>query len=185
MDSLGRLKGQWDRVAAIVLTLVGGLILILGWFGVSGQGLTSEQIPYVVSGGLGGIFLMGVGAALWLSADLRDEWTKLDRIEKVLESGLDHLGLGRSADGRPTLAPLDGVVGSQQASLAVASGNGDSGGRSDVDDTREIAALRPVAAKVSQGRSRATSSKPAGSSRPTASRSSKKTSTVATKTAAR
>jgi hypothetical protein len=107
VDSLRQLKGQWDRVGAIGLTLVGALLLILGWFGVAGQGLTSEQIPYVVSGGLGGIFLMGIGAALWLSADLRDEWTKLDQIEKVLEDGLDQLGLGRSGDGRPTLAPLE------------------------------------------------------------------------------
>jgi hypothetical protein len=112
MDGFRQLKGQWDRVAAVALTALGGLLLILGWFGVSGQGLTSEQIPYVVSGGLGGIFLMGVGAALWLSADLRDEWSKLDRIEKVLEEGLDQLGLGRSADGRPTLAPLERGEGS-------------------------------------------------------------------------
>jgi hypothetical protein len=108
MDSLRGLRGQWDRVAAIVLTLAGAVCLILGWFGVAGQGLTSEQIPYVVSGGLGGIFLMGVGAALWLSSDLRDEWTKLDRIEKVLDNGLEQLGLGRGDDGRSRLAPLNG-----------------------------------------------------------------------------
>lgn len=108
MDSLRRLRHEWDRALAVALTLTGGLALILGWFGVSGQGLTSRQIPYVVSGGLGGIFLMGVGAALWLSADLRDEWRKLDRIEAVLEQGLDGLGLGRSESGVPVLAPLEG-----------------------------------------------------------------------------
>jgi hypothetical protein len=89
-----------------LLTLVGALLLILGWFGVSGKGLIAEQMPYVISGGLGGIFLMGVGAALWLSSDLRDEWTKLDRIEHVLEAGLEGLGLSRDRDGTPILSPL-------------------------------------------------------------------------------
>ena len=30
------------------------------------------------------MFLLGVGAMLWLSADLRDEWRKLDRIEQAI-----------------------------------------------------------------------------------------------------
>ncbi len=106
MESLRGLRDVWDRALAVVLTVAGAVLLVLGWFGVSGQGLTSLQIPYVVSGGLGGIFLMGAGAALWLSADLRDEWRKLDRIEAVLESGLDRLGLGRDSGGGPTLTPL-------------------------------------------------------------------------------
>jgi hypothetical protein len=42
---------------------------------------TGEQLPYVVSGGMVGLFLLGLGAMLWLSADLRDEWRKLDRLE--------------------------------------------------------------------------------------------------------
>lgn len=106
MDSLRQLSSQWDRVAAIVLTAVGALLLVLGYFGVSREGLAAEQIPYVASGGLGGIFLMGVGAALWLSADLRDEWKKLDRIESVLEDGLTELGLVRGEDNRPRIVPL-------------------------------------------------------------------------------
>jgi hypothetical protein len=118
MESIRALKDVWDRALAVVLTLAGAVLLVLGWFGISGQGLTSLQIPYVVSGGLGGIFLMGVGAALWLSADLRDEWHKLDRIEAVLESGLERLGLGRDGDGGPTLAPLSPPPGFSSAGLA-------------------------------------------------------------------
>jgi hypothetical protein len=37
-------------------------------------------MPYIASGGLGGIFLLGLGSTLWLSADLRDEWRKLDEL---------------------------------------------------------------------------------------------------------
>ena len=48
------------------------------------EALTAQQIPYIISGGIGGLFLLGLGAMLWLSADLRDEWRKLDAIERQL-----------------------------------------------------------------------------------------------------
>ena len=75
---------QWDRLSAW-LCIAGGLIaLIVGYFGVSGTAYTAEQIPYIVSGGLVGIFLLGLGGMLWLSADLRDEWRKLDDLDRTL-----------------------------------------------------------------------------------------------------
>lgn len=74
------IRAQWDRVAAVLAVLGGLLALVLGWFGASGALLPAAQIPYVLSGGLVGIFLCGVGAALWLSADLRDEWRELHKI---------------------------------------------------------------------------------------------------------
>jgi len=43
--------------------------------------------PYIISGGIGGVFFLGLGATLWISADLRDEWRKLDRIEEALHDG--------------------------------------------------------------------------------------------------
>jgi hypothetical protein len=88
MDIAKVLKKQWDRVIAIALTVTGAVFLISGWVGVSGTLVLSEQAPYMVSGGLGGIFLLGVGATLWISADLRDEWRKLDRIEQALGEGV-------------------------------------------------------------------------------------------------
>lgn len=87
MDIVKWLRLQWDRVAAWVAIVLGLLVLLLGWIGVSGTEYPAEQIPYIVSGGLFGVFLLGVGAVLWLSADLRDEWRKLDRIEEVLRAG--------------------------------------------------------------------------------------------------
>jgi len=80
------LRTQWDRVAALVALLLGALALLNGWFGVSGTGLTSEQIPYIVSGGLVGLFLVGIAAVLWLSADLRDEWRMLADLDEHLVS---------------------------------------------------------------------------------------------------
>jgi hypothetical protein len=82
VNALRWARTQWDRVAAWACIGLGGLAIVLGWNGVSSQALTAQQVPYIVSGGIGGLFLLGVGAMLWLSADLRDEWRKLDAIER-------------------------------------------------------------------------------------------------------
>ena len=82
------LKSQWDRVAAIVLTIAGVVCLISGYAGVNDSAILAEQTRFIVSGGIGGIFLLGLGATLWISADLRDEWRKLDRIEHALAEGV-------------------------------------------------------------------------------------------------
>lgn len=83
MDLLRRyVRNQWDRVGAWVCIGVGALALVVGWLGVSGTPYSAEQTPYLISGGLGGVFLLGLGAMLWLSADLTDEWRKLDAMEQ-------------------------------------------------------------------------------------------------------
>ena len=64
---------------------LGLLVLLAGWIGVSDEALPAAQIPYILSGGMLGLILVGIGATGWLSADLRDEWRKLDELEGLLE----------------------------------------------------------------------------------------------------
>ncbi len=90
------IKHQWDRAGAAAVVAVGLLALLLGWMGVSNAKLATQQIPYLASGGLIGLFLLGVGATLWLSADLRDEWRKLDDINESIR-----------AAAQPPAEPLD------------------------------------------------------------------------------
>ena len=78
------LRLAWDRAAAVALIGAGAVALILGWVGVSGEAFPAKQLPYLISGGIAGVFILGVGTMCWLSADMRDEWTKLDRIEDAL-----------------------------------------------------------------------------------------------------
>jgi hypothetical protein len=92
MELIKWLRLQWDRVFGAAFVLTGAVALLTGWSKVSGTPYPAEQIPYVVSAGLGGLFLLGVGATLWHSADLRDEWRKLDRLEEKLDAAL---GLGQ------------------------------------------------------------------------------------------
>ena len=73
-DLVHWVRNQSDRVASWACIGLGVICLIAGWVGVSATAFPGEQMPYVVSGGLVGIFLLGLGGVLWLSADLRDEW---------------------------------------------------------------------------------------------------------------
>jgi hypothetical protein len=86
--NLEDLKNQWDRVLAALSVVAGGICLIAGILGVNHSVLLAEQTRYITAGGLGGVVLVVLGATLWISADLRDEWRKLDRIERALAEGV-------------------------------------------------------------------------------------------------
>lgn len=79
------LSAQWDRVLGAGAVIIGAIAILLGYRGVAGTPFPAEQIPYVISGAVVGIALIGIGLTSWLSADLRDEWRKLDRIEHLLD----------------------------------------------------------------------------------------------------
>lgn len=91
------IRAQWDRVTAWALIAVGLVALLVGWWGVSHTAYLAEQVPYLVSAGLLGLFLLGLGATIWISADLRDEWRKLDELTDVLRD--------RDAEPYPALEP--------------------------------------------------------------------------------
>lgn len=90
MEFLRLARLQWDRAAAAGLTILGFVVLLVGWVGTSGTEYIAEQIPYLVSGGLFGIAFLTAGAVLWLSADMRDEWRALvDQAEAIREEQVD------------------------------------------------------------------------------------------------
>jgi hypothetical protein len=97
MEMKSFLRANWDRALAVALVLAGAVALVIGWFGVSGTGLTAEQNPYLISGGLAGIGLIAVGCTLWMSADLQDEWRRLDALEERLA---EHFTESSNGDGR-------------------------------------------------------------------------------------
>jgi hypothetical protein len=80
MELVKLFRNQWDRTTAVVAVAAGLITLALGWVGASGTRKVPDQIPYIISGAVLGLFLLGVGATLWLSADLRDEWRSLQEI---------------------------------------------------------------------------------------------------------
>jgi hypothetical protein len=68
----------WGCIAA------GGVLLVLGYVGVSGETIVSKQLPYVVSGGIGGVFLAIVGACFLLTGDRNRGSGRPDRVERMV-----------------------------------------------------------------------------------------------------
>jgi hypothetical protein len=79
--SLGRTSRP---VVGWVLTAIGLLAIFLGWFGISGQSLVAKQLPFLISGGIGGIALVAIGAVILGTEDLRNDSGRLDRLEKQI-----------------------------------------------------------------------------------------------------
>jgi hypothetical protein len=107
MDRLrSLLRTQWRQVLAWALIAAGAVAALIGWIGVSGKDIEPLQLPYLASGGIGGLILTAVGAALLISADVRDDRERVGRLEgEVLELQdlvrdlVDHLGAGGDGDG--------------------------------------------------------------------------------------
>ena len=59
--------------------------MLVGYFGVSREALPGKQIPYLVSGGIGGMFLAVLGAYFLGTQELRNDSGRLDRLERMVE----------------------------------------------------------------------------------------------------
>lgn len=58
---------DWRQALGGAFMLAGLLALALGWFGIARTAKSHEQLSFLLSGGLGGIGLIGVGAVLFMS----------------------------------------------------------------------------------------------------------------------
>ncbi|MDQ6697515.1 MAG: hypothetical protein M3Z46_08675 [Actinomycetota bacterium] len=50
----------------MALPIVGLVIVGVAWYGASGTGYVADQLPYLISGGVGGLALILIGIALFL-----------------------------------------------------------------------------------------------------------------------
>jgi hypothetical protein len=75
------LKRRWRMLLGWISIAAGAIVLLIGWLGVSAQTLVAKQLPYLVSGGLGGLVLVGVGVGLLVAEDLREERNRVGRLE--------------------------------------------------------------------------------------------------------
>ena len=135
------LRAEWDRVAGYGCVVAGVVLLVAGFVGVRTSADVIDEISYLVTGGIGSIFLLGVGATLLLSADLHDDFRKLHRVERKLDRverlllaehpELVDVGDGPSdaePDGRPVAAagadpaPQPAIAAGARATLAVRRG---------------------------------------------------------------
>jgi hypothetical protein len=66
-------------LGAVILLIVGIVFVILGWYGAANTNILTEQIPYLISGGLLGVALIIVAGFLGSSASLERENRELRR----------------------------------------------------------------------------------------------------------
>lgn len=71
--------------AGWVFIALGALLVLLGYLGVSREAIVEKQIPYLISGGIGGVLLCVVGAYFLGTEELRKDSGRLDRLERMVE----------------------------------------------------------------------------------------------------
>ena len=113
---MSKLWSKLGGVLGIAYCIVGFFLIFLGWNGAASNDREPAQIPYLISGGIGGLALVVLGSALIVAHSLR-----ADRVE--LRGAIEDL---RGAEG---CRPAD-----QQASRRVA-------GRPSRRDRRQLGAL--------------------------------------------
>jgi hypothetical protein len=98
---------SWRQAGALVFMVLGGILIVTGWVGVSQNNQVWQQMPYFVSGGVGGLALILVGLGLYNAhqhavdqAHVGELCRRLDALE---------LGLGGEFD--DVLGRLDALAG--------------------------------------------------------------------------
>jgi drug/metabolite transporter (DMT)-like permease len=64
-------------VLGIVYALAGFVLIFLGWNGAASKDRAPSQIPYLISGGIAGLALVVLGAALMVAYSLREDRVRL------------------------------------------------------------------------------------------------------------
>jgi len=153
-----RVLWAWVRTAVRpwlgwILVGVGGLLMLLGYLGVSREALPAKQIPYLVSGGIGGMFLAVLGSYFLATQQLRDDSGRLDRLEQMVQDL--HQVLLRRPDAPDLTVVLDavsrngtnGTAGPARKVLAVEGGELFHRGSCPMVDGKEATELTPAAAR--------------------------------------
>jgi len=91
----GKLGGK----AGLGLALVGLVFIAFGWNGAAGQLSTLAQLPYILSGGLVGIALVILGAAMLVVQGAREDRALLEaKLDLLAEAFLEGQGRAPRAD---------------------------------------------------------------------------------------
>lgn len=91
----GRLGGK----LGIGMALLGFLVIFLGWNGAASFNDVRQQFPYLISGGLAGLGLVTIGAALLIVENSRKERAELIAAVTALTAAVESMGTPAVAGG--------------------------------------------------------------------------------------
>lgn len=96
-NNLGRLSGQ----LGVLICLLGFAAIFFGWNGAAGKNVSMAQFPYLISGGVTGIALVIIGAAMLIIQNAREDRARLEavleRVAAAMEASSATAGRGASA----------------------------------------------------------------------------------------
>jgi len=108
-------------LAGIVLPVIGLIVIGIGWWGASGTKYVYQEIPYVISGGIFGVALVIIGAALfarfsvarllrfWLARLVAEQQLQTDRAVQAIERVAEALTAQAAAIDRLSDQPDSGL----------------------------------------------------------------------------
>jgi hypothetical protein len=140
MNQPGFQFGKFGGKAGLLLAAIGLVAIGVGWNGAAGQLTLLGQIPYILSGGLIGISLVVLGAAMLVVQNAREDRTRLElKLDQLTDALLAAGGPARAAAAAPQDA--SGLVVAGTASYHVP-------GCRLVDGREETALLTPAEARA-------------------------------------
>ena len=109
------------QITALALGIAGLVALAVGWFGVSDKVEVWEQLPYLISGGLGGAVLIGLGITAYLAHEHAEDRrvagdleARIERMEgqlaTMLNRRLDELEMAVAAELDELSARVNGTA---------------------------------------------------------------------------
>lgn len=116
-----RVRRRWAGMAGRIgmgLSVLGFLVILLGWNGAAGLDYASGQLPYLLSAGAGGLGLIIVGAAVLVAESNRRDRAVLERQLEELNGVLGRLSAATSAVAGNGTAPV--AVGARRRTAAAA-----------------------------------------------------------------
>ena len=97
---------SWRQVGAAVFLVLGAILIAIGWVGVSQNNQVWQQMPYFVSGGVGGLAMVLVGLGLYNAHQHAVDQAQVGELCRRLQAL--ELGLGGEFD--DVLARLDSLA---------------------------------------------------------------------------
>ena len=85
-NNLGRLGGQ----LGVGLCLLGFLVIFLGWNGAGSHNYVPAQFPYLISGGMAGLAVVVIGAAMLIVQNQRADRARVEAVLERLVAAVEH-----------------------------------------------------------------------------------------------